>query len=263
LKILYQHIDPITGRNEKVVIAALVYEAGAYISYFLKMRRIRMKPFPFDEFYLVFLEEVKSLFSRFISLNKNKKPYIFTVCAPDYIAINHPNSYCLQANGNTIVDFELTGFSYADPNIKPDRWELDVRDKYSDLFTIDFLINNVKGWGLCSKYSVNEWSNEAFRDDDFPKSNSIILDYVIKNEDKIADKDYKFTEEFRKFRTDFFNCLIKGLKQLRDEKFFETAYPEKVLINFEVREYYDEDERVRIFECLNTKEEAELFAEYV
>jgi hypothetical protein len=222
-----------------------------------------MKPFPYDEFYPIFMEEVKYLFYRFINFNKDKKPYIFVICAPDYIAINHPKSYCLWANGNTIVDFELTGFSYADPNIKPDRWESDVRDKYSDLFMVDFLINHVKGWGLCSKYSADEWSNEAFTDNDFPKSNSIILDYVIENEDKITDEEDEYTEEFMKFRTDFFNCLIKGLKQLRDEKFFDSVYQERVLINFEVREYYDDDEMVRIFECLNTKEEAVLFAEYV
>jgi hypothetical protein len=224
-----------------------------------------MKPFLFDEFYLVFLEEVKSLFSRFISFNKDKKPYIFVVCAPDYIAYNNPISNCLWANGNTIVDL----ISYADPDAKSDGWELDLRDlreRYflrdsSDPALLDWALNHPKIWDLGLRYSADEWSNEAFTDNDFPRSNSIILDYVIENEDKITDEEDEYTEEFMKFRTDFFNCLIKGLKQLRNEKFFETVHPGRVLINLEVREYYDNDEIVRIFESLNTEEEAELFAE--
>jgi hypothetical protein len=226
-----------------------------------------MKQFPYDKFCPVFLEEVKSIFSRFISLNKDKKPYIFVVCAPDYIAYNNPISNCLWANGNTIVDL----VSYADPDVKPDGWELDLRnlrERYflkdsSDPSLLDWALNHPKIWDLGLRYSADEWSNEAFTKNDFPRSNSIILDYVIENEDKIVGEDDNYTEEFMKFRTDFFGCLIKGLKQLRDEKFFETVYLEKVLINFEVREYYDNDEMVRIFESLNTKEEAELFAEYV
>jgi hypothetical protein len=213
---------------------------------------------------------VKSLFSRFISLNKDKKPYIFVVCAPDYIAYNNPISNCLWANGNTIADL----VSYVDPDVKPDvkpdGWELGLRNlrerhflkDSSDASLLDWAINHPKIWDLGLRYSADEWSNETFTKNDFPRSNLMILDYVIENEDKIVGEDDKYTEEFMKFRTDFFNCLIKCLKQLRDEKFFETAYPEKVLINFEVREYYDKDEMIRIFECLNTKEEAELFAEY-
>jgi hypothetical protein len=194
-----------------------------------------MKPFPYDEFYSVFMEEVKNIFSRFISLNKDKKPYIFVVSAPDYIAYNDPNSYCLWANGNTIVDFESAGYSYANP----------------------------KFWNLDEKYLPDEWSNEAFSYNDFPKSNSMILDYVIENEDKIVDENCHFTEEFVKFRTDFFNYLIKCLKQLRDEKFFDSVYSERILINFAVREYYDDDEMIHIFEYLNIKEETELFAQWL
>ena len=36
-----------------------------------------MKPFPYDEFYPVFMEELKSIFSRFIERNRDKKPYIW------------------------------------------------------------------------------------------------------------------------------------------------------------------------------------------
>jgi hypothetical protein len=197
------------------------------------------------------MEEVKSLFSRFISLNKDKKPYIFTVCVSDEIAIDHPNSYCLWANGNTIVDFESTGFSYADPYVNPDGWELVERYQRIPPFK----------WALSAKYSQDEWSNKAFTSHDFLKSDSIISHYVIvENKDEFASEVCMFTEEFMKFRTDFFNCLIKCLKQLRDEKFFDSVYPERILINFEVREYYNNDDMIRIFEVLNTREEAELYA---
>jgi hypothetical protein len=237
-----------------------------------------MEQFPYDEFYPVFVEEVKSLFSRFISLNKDKKPYIFTVCVPDYIAYNQPNSYCLWANGNTIVDFESPENTFREkmpPEFRNKIAKLksrgDPRGNVVAKLLSKLVDSGAEGYSyanttdevaLSYKYSAEEWSNEAFTDNDFPKSNSIILDYVIENEDKITDEDCNFTKEFMKFRTDFFNCLIKGLKQLRGEKFFETVYPERVLINFEVREYYDSDEMVRIFESLNTKEEAELFAKW-
>jgi hypothetical protein len=197
----------------------------------------------FDEFYPVFVEEVKSLFSRFISLNKDKKPYIFVVCMPDYITYNTPISNYLWANGNTIVDL----VSYADPDVNPDvnpdGWELDLRnlrERYflkdsSNSSLLDWALNHPKIWDLGLRYSADEWSNEAFTGKDFPKSNSIILDYVIENEDKLTNEDCNFTEEFIKFikfRTDFFECLIKVLKQLRDEKFFDAVYPERILINF-------------------------------
>ena len=68
-----------------------------------------MKPFPYDKFYPIFMKELKSVFFHFIEQNKGKKPYIFVLKAPDYIAVNHPKSYCLGANGNTVVDFESTG----------------------------------------------------------------------------------------------------------------------------------------------------------
>jgi hypothetical protein len=133
-------------------------------------------------------------------------------------------------------------------------------DSGSDGYSYANTTNEV---ALVYKYSADEWNNEAFTDNDFSKSNSIIQDYVIENRDMIEEKDYQFTEGFKVFRTEFFSFLIKCLKQLRDEKFFDSVYPERVLINFEVREYYENEEMVRIFECLNTKEETELFAEWI
>ena len=46
-----------------------------------------MKPFPYDKFYPIFMKELKSVFFHFIEQNKGKKPYIFVLKAPDYIAI--------------------------------------------------------------------------------------------------------------------------------------------------------------------------------
>ena len=58
--------------------------------------------------------------------------------------------------------------------------------------------------------------------------------------------------------------MIKYLKQLRDEKYFESVYPERILINFQVEEYYDNEKKmIHIFEELNTKEKTKLFTRFL
>ena len=92
---------------------------------------------------------------------------------------------------------------------------------------------------------------------------SMILAYITENEQNITDEE-KYTEELTKFKTEFFDFLIKCLKQLRDEKYFESVYPERILINFQVEEYYDNEKKmIHIFEELNTKEETKLFAQFL
>lgn len=242
-----------------------------------------MKPFPYDKFYPIFMKELKSVFFHFIEQNKGKKPYIFVLKAPDYIAVNHPKSYCLGANGNTVVDFESTGRESA-AELKSDlrnmiaEMEADS-DFQTDNELQDIVANLRKKINSDSleydyKYNSEEWVNDIFKDNDFPKSNAIILDYYIKNEEDVLckgentvsdspDKYYEYSIEFIEFRIDFFIFLIKCLKQLRDEKYFESVYPEKILINFEVREFYSKEDMMRIFEELNTKEEAKLFARFL
>ncbi len=110
------------------------------------------------------------------------------------------------------------------------------------------------------KYSVEEWLKKTFTDNGFPKSDSMILAYITENEQDITDEE-KYTEELTKFKTEFFDFLIKCLKQLRNEKYFESVYPERILINFQVEEYYDNEKKmIHIFEELNTKEEAKQYA---
>ena len=46
-----------------------------------------MKPFPYDEFYPVFMEEIKSIFSRFVERNRDKKPYIFALTVREWIIV--------------------------------------------------------------------------------------------------------------------------------------------------------------------------------
>ena len=53
------------------------------------------------------------------------------------------------------------------------------------------------------------------------------------------------------------------MKELRAEKYFESVYPERIFINFEVWEHYTNEEMVRIFEELNSKEEAKEFARWM
>ena len=238
-----------------------------------------MKPFPYDEFYPTFMEELKSLFSRFIKHNKDKKPYFFALKASACVTLDSPT--CLYANGNTMVDFESAGRASAAKynsdlvktivKMESDGESEDEIAKWYKFIDSEALYYNYK-------YNSEEWINETFTDNEFPKSNAIVLNYYKKNEKDVFDedddkdenissdsydRDSGYSIEFIKFRTEFFNFLIRCLKQLRDEKYFESMYPERILINFEVWEYYNEDEMMGIFEELNTKEEAKLFARFL
>ena len=226
-----------------------------------------MKPFPYDEFYPVFMEELKSIFSRFIEQNRDKKPYIFALIVREWMSSNYFECYHLDANGNTAVDFESQGMgSLAELNSRLKEW---VAKREADGIPLDKETKRLrKSFGIAPdildyKYSVEEWLKKTFTDNGFPKSDSMILAYITENEQNITDEE-KYTEELTKFKTEFFDFLIKYLKQLRDEKYFESVYPERILINFQVEEYYDNEKKmIHIFEELNTKEETKLFARFL
>ena len=226
-----------------------------------------MKPFPYDEFYPVFMEELKSIFSRFIEQNRDKKPYIFALIVREWMSSNYFECYHLDANGNTAVDFESQGMgSLAELNSRLKEW---VAKREADGIPLDKETKRLrKSFGIAPdildyKYSVEEWLKKTFTDNGFPKSDSMILAYITENEQNITNEE-KYTEELTKFKIEFFNFLIKCLKQLRDEKYFESVYPERILIDFQVEEYYDNEEKmIHIFEELNTKEETKLFARFL
>ena len=226
-----------------------------------------MKPFPYDEFYPVFMEELKSIFSRFIEQNRDKKPYIFALTVREWMSFNYFECYHLDANGNTVVDFESLGMgSLAELDSRLGEW---VAKRDADGIPLDKETKRLrKFFGIAPdildyKYSVEEWLKKTFTDNGFPKSDSMILAYITENEEDITDEE-KYTEELAEFKTEFFKFLIKCLKQLRDEKYFESVYPERILINFQVEEYYDNEKKmIHIFEELNTKEEAKLFARFL
>ena len=226
-----------------------------------------MKPFPYDEFYPVFMEEIKSIFSRFVEQNRDKKPYIFALTVREWMSFNYFECYHLDANGNTVVDFESLGMgSLAELDSRLGEW---VAKRDADGIPLDKETKRLrKFFGIAPdildyKYSVEEWLKKTFTDNGFPKSDSMILAYITENEEDITDEE-KYTEELAEFKTEFFKFLIKCLKQLRDEKYFESVYPERILINFQVEEYYDNEKKmIHIFEELNTKEEAKLFARFL
>ena len=226
-----------------------------------------MKPFPYDEFYPVFMEEIKSIFSRFVEQNRDKKPYIFALTVREWMSSNYFECYHLDADGNTAVDFESQGMgSLAELDSRLGEW---VAKREADGIPLDKETKRLrKSFGIAPdildyKYSVEEWLKKTFTDNGFPKSDSMILAYITENEQNITDEE-KYTEELTKFKTEFFDFLIKCLKQLRDEKYFESVYPERILINFQVEEYYDNEKKmIHIFEELNTKEEAKLFARFL
>lgn len=194
-----------------------------------------MTSFPFDSVKDIFIKELKSVFAQFIDKYKDKKPYIFSILVPDYIAINHQKSYCISFNGNTADEFEAEGYCYTTTDSEE----------------------------LYYKYCADEWDNHSISENDFPECNKIILEYIIENENDISDQNFNYSAEFIQFREDFFEILIQSLAQLRAEGFFKSVYKEPILINFEVREYYQEDEMLKIFERLNTKEDVSLYAKWL
>ena len=188
-----------------------------------------MKPFPYDEFYPVFMEELKTIFSRFIEQNRDKKPYIFALTVREWMSFNYFECYHLDANGNTAVDFESQGMgSLAELDSRLGEW---VAKREADGIPLDKETKRLrKSFGIASgvvdyKYSVEEWPPRTFSDKGFPKSDSMILAYITENEQNITDEE-KYTEELTKFKTEFFDFLIKCLKQLRDEKYLAPRYKE-------------------------------------
>jgi len=236
-----------------------------------------MNLFPYKELYPVLMEEFKALFSRFIEQNQDKKPYFFALKARNCIAAD--TLTCLYAIGNTTIDFETRGRASAV------KLNSDIKNMIAKMEADGESEEEIARWRSSFeleklyyyyKYNSDEWINETFTDNDFPRSNTIVLNYYKKNEKDVFDEDEDededeninsdsydrnsgYSVEFIKFRTEFFNFLIKCLKQLRDEKYFESVYPERILINFEVREFYSEEEMIHIFEELNTKEEAKQY----
>jgi hypothetical protein len=194
-----------------------------------------MTSFPFDRLKDVFVKELKSVFVQFIDKHKDKKPYIFSILVPDYIAMNHLKSYCISCNGNTTDEFEAEGYDYTTTD--PDE--------------------------LYYKYCADEWNVHSISENDFPECNKIVLEYIIENEDVISDHNCNYSNEFLKFREEFFETLIQLIAQLRAEGFFESVYQEHILVNFEVRDYYQEDEMLEIFERLNIKEDVSLYAKWL
>lgn len=79
----------------------------------------------------------------------------------------------------------------------------------------------------------------------------------------LSNQDYNYTDEFLQFREEFFDTLIKSIEQLRTERVFKSVYQENILINFEVREYYQEDEMLEIFKRMNTKEDVCLYEKWL
>ena len=154
--------------------------------------------------------------------NRDKKPYIFALTVREWMTSNDFECYHLDADGNTVVDFESQGMgSLAELDFRLGEW---VAKREADGILLDKETKRLrKFFGIASdaldyKYLVEAWMNKTFTNNDFPKSDSMILAYITENEQNITDEE-KYTEELTKFKTEFFDFLIKCLKQLRDEIF--------------------------------------------
>ena len=186
-----------------------------------------MTNFDFKDFESVFKEEVKINYNRFISENKEKLPYIFVITANDYIVMDTPE--CLNFCGNTMS--ELT-----QNEISTD----------SDIY-----------------YLPEEWTDTYFSENSFPKANTLIFEFMTQNEKLFADENHFYTKDFLSFRKELFYQIVDTLESLKNEQFYSECYNGKMLINFYVRDYFEDEEMYEIFERLNSKEDGVKFREFM
>ena len=235
-----------------------------------------MKPFPYDIFKPTLIEELKDVFARFIEQDRDKRPYAFVLAAAS--GAGPVEFFALWAGGNTIADFESPENTLgAGMNELADFRERLGQDASTTLERAEELVSQRGGHGysfsdtdaeaLDYKYMCVNWPCSPFTDDVLPRSNAIIRDYFQENATKdrseFVDDDYEFTEAYEQLRAEFLDHLLGCMKELRAEKYFESVYPERIFINFEVWEHYSNEEMVRIFEELNSKEEAKEFARWM
>ena len=235
-----------------------------------------MRPFPYDIFKPTLIEELKDVFARFIEQDRDKRPYAFVLAAES--GAGPVEFFALWAGGNTIADFESP-----ENTLGAGLYELaDFRERLGQdasttLEHAEELVSQRGGHGysfsdtddeaLDYKYMSVNWPSSPFTEDVLPRSNAIIMDYfqeaAAKDRSEFVDDDHEFTEAYEQLRAEFLERLLGYMKELRADGYFESVYPEKIFVNFEVWEHYSNEEMVRIFEELNSKEEAEEFARWM
>ena len=171
------------------------------------------------------MEEFKSIFSRFIERNRDKKPYIFALIVREWMSSNYFECYHLDANGNTAVDFESQGMgSLAELNSRLKEW---VAKREADGIPLDKETKRLrKSFGIAPdildyKYSVEEWLKKTFTDNGFPKSDSMILAYITENEQNITDEE-KYT--MPSSRSTAMMPALRGLEKSDSAVFFTVPW---------------------------------------
>ena len=102
------------------------------------------------------------------------------------------------------------------------------------------------------KYSCVEWDIWNSNEDKFNLISSNIKEYIEKNEFKFVNQDYSYTDEFFELQSKIFDICVKSLKEFSNSKLYKKH--SNIILNFEVREYFDEDEIIKIFSYLNPDE---------
>ena len=236
------------------------------------------KPFPYDEFCPVFMEELKSLFSRFIDQKRDERPYAFALVPmkyykpSDYPYFHFPyqsDLFFLRASGNTVAAFDSRGVGTA-AEFRARAKELVARreaegiplEKESKKLCRE-VFGDDRPAAFTYYYYSEWWKDDTFTDEDFSRSNAIIENYLMENEADLLDPFDSDYEAYEDLETELLDRLIGCLKRLRAEGYFESVYPERISINCQPwYTWFSTEEEMRIFEELNSPEEAKLYALY-
>jgi hypothetical protein len=201
-----------------------------------------MKKFPFDKLQPVFIEETKNAYTRFINECRWKNPYIFTIVPLEWNPQECSITFSIGPRGNTMPNFEKKGY---------------YKGNKDDL--ANYYISEEFDWN----------SNDVF-----PKTDEIIMQYCIENNDLFEaefaaqneDEEYDCTtSEFENFKIDLFNFLIDNMEILKNSGFFKSIYDAKILINVDfpdfdgesgvAGDFYSLEKSIEIFEKLNAEED--------
>ena len=102
------------------------------------------------------------------------------------------------------------------------------------------------------KYSYVEWDIWKGIEGEFNSIARNIKEYIEKNEFKFVNQDYSYTDEFLELQSKIFNICVESLKEFSNSKLYKKH--SNIILNFEVREYFDEDEMIKIFSYFNHDE---------
>ena len=107
------------------------------------------------------------------------------------------------------------------------------------------------------KYCEEEWELSHWFKDISAEMNQYLLD----NEAIFSDPDtYEYTEAFEEHSEKIVDCCVNALTRFRNSLGQNHS---DIILTFYIRDYFDGDGRIEIFQELNSKSAAEEYAEHI